>query len=78
VAGRDRERLVPAEGIELGSTELALLIVAASTMNTITSASLIARRAWTWTCSSIASPGAISRPPVSTTTNRRPFHSASP
>ena len=52
--------------------------VAASTRNTMTSASLIASRAWSWTCSSIGSPGAISRPPVSTTTNRRPFHSASP
>ena len=31
--------------------------VSASTRNTMTSASLIARRAWSWTCSSIGSPG---------------------
>ena len=52
--------------------------VAASTMNTITSASLIASLAWSWTWASIGSPGEISSPPVSTTTKRRPFHSASP
>ena len=50
----------------------------ASTTKTMTSASAIARRAWTWTLASIASSGAASRPPVSTMTKRRPFHSVSP
>ena len=52
--------------------------VAASTTNTMTSASRIASRAWSWTRASMGSSGSSSRPPVSTTTNRRPFHSASP
>ena len=51
---------------------------AASTTNTMTSASTIASRACSWTLASIGSSGASSSPPVSTTTNRRPFHSASP
>ena len=48
---------------------------AASTTNRMTSASEMARRAWSWTFSSMGSPGRRSRPPVSMTTNRRPFHS---
>ena len=44
----------------------------------MTSASAIASRACSWTRASIGSSGSTSRPPVSTTTNRRPFHSASP
>ena len=52
--------------------------VTASTTKTMTSASRIASRAWSWTRASIGSSGSSSRPPVSTTTKRRPFHSASP
>ena len=44
----------------------------------MTSASAMARRACSWTRASIGSSGSSSRPPVSTTTKRRPFHSASP
>src|SRR5258706_4103909 len=50
----------------------------ASTTNRITSASRIARRACSWTRISIGSSVSTSRPPVSTMTNRRPFHSMSP
>ena len=48
----------------------------ASTTKTMTSASSIASRAWSWTRSSMGSPGRCSRPPVSMTMKRRPFHSA--
>ena len=44
----------------------------------MTSASAMARRACSWTRASIGSFGSSSRPPVSTSTNRRPFHSVSP
>ncbi len=44
----------------------------------MTSASAMARRACSWTRASIGSSGSSSRPPVSTMTNRRPFHSVSP
>ena len=50
----------------------------ASTTNRITSASAIASRACSWTRASIGSSGSSSRPPVSTMTKRRPFHSVSP
>ena len=102
----DRVGLLPAEAVELGGLELALLVVglvdghdapgrvavrsssaasssagrhrrpAASTTKTMTSASSMASRACSWTFSSIGSPGRRSRPPVSMTTKRRPFHSA--
>ena len=52
--------------------------VTASTTKTMTSASAMARRACSWTRASIGSFGSSSRPPVSTSTNRRPFHSVSP
>ena len=103
----DRVGLLPAERVELGRLELALLVVGlvdrddhrrrragaaarpppgrpasgrstASTTKTITSASAIASRACSWTRASIGSSGSTSSPPVSTTTKRRPFHSASP
>ena len=50
----------------------------ASTTKRMTSASAMARRACSWTRASIGSSGSSSRPPVSTMTKRRPFHSVSP
>ena len=64
--------------ISAASASGAVMPVAASTTKTMTSASRIASRAWSWTRASIGSSGSSSSPPVSTTTNRRPFHSASP
>ncbi len=67
-----RRRIVAA------SRSAGVIPVAASTTNTMTSACEIARRACSWTRISIGSSGSSSRPPVSTTMKRRPFHSASP
>ncbi len=56
----------------------AVMPVDASTTKTMTSASAMASRACSWTRASMGSSGSSSRPPVSTITNRRSFHSPSP
>ena len=46
----------------------------ASTIATMTSASSMAVRAWSWTLSDSSVSGSRSRPPMSTRTNGRPAH----
>ena len=63
--------------ISAASRSDGVMPLVASRRKTITSASAIAIRACSWTFSSIGLPGDVSRPPVSTTRNERPFQSAS-
>ena len=75
---RDDDRGRARRSSSAASSSAGVMPAAASTTKTMTSASAMARRACSWTRASIGSSGSTSRPPVSTRTNRRPFHSASP
>jgi hypothetical protein len=75
--GAIRTGAVARRSMSAASWSDGVMPVVASSRKTMTSASAMASRACSWTFSSMAFPGAVSRPPVSTTRKDRAFQSAS-